>query len=143
MRIQRWTTRFTPFCSPIGRKITIPRLIATLTILLIVTTASIGTAKESQDYSKRIVGRWLGPRKFRIFHSDGTWGVQRNEDSPEGVHGRRWRISGKKLILTYPTDNGAGTPEHMTTAVYTIILFTPQKLVTEVDGYRETYDRAP
>jgi hypothetical protein len=136
-------THFAYFLRRIGKMTLIRHLIVTLTILLLATTASIGTPKESEDYSKRIVGRWLGSRKLRVFHVDGTWGVQRNEEAPEDVRGRRWRISDNKLVLTYPTDNGEGTAEHMTTGVYTIILLTPQKLITEVDGYREEYDWAP
>jgi hypothetical protein len=124
--------------------ITIRHLAAVVTVILFATTASIATPKQSEDYAKRIVGRWLGPRKFRIFHADGTWwGVQRNEDAPEDLRGRRWRISGKKLILTYSSDDGVGTPEHMVTGVYTIILLTPQKLITEIDGYKQEYDWAP
>jgi hypothetical protein len=113
--------------------------------LLVAVGTGIAAPKGSEDYSKRILGRWLGPKnKFRIFHADGTWGVQRHEDAPEGIAGRRWRIDGKKLFLTYPTDNGVGTPVHMVTSVYTIIFFTPQNFtIRDEDGRKEAYERAP
>ena len=107
-------------------------------LLLGCTSPTIDTASEgSNNYSKRILGRWLGPRKFAIFHANGTWGVQRNEDTPEDIDGRSWRIKGKQLFLTFRGDHGLQTTE------FTIISFTPQKFITEVDGYKRTYDRSP
>ena len=106
-------------------------------ILLLAVVATFAAPKEAPDYSKRIVSRWLGSRKFAIFHANGTWGIQRNEDSPEDIDGRRWRIQGNKLFMTFRGDHGFQTTE------FTIISFSPQKFITEVDGHKETYDRSP
>ena len=92
-------------------------------------------AGPSPDYSKLILGCWLGSRKFEVYHADGRWGVKRNEDAPEDSEGRRWRVDGNKLILTYPGDHGAET------ATYTIVSCTERKMVLENDGSREEYDR--
>ena len=105
--------------------------------LLVAGTKSFAAPKQSEDYSKRILGRWLGPRKFHIFHANGTWGVQRNEDAPEDIDGRRWRIQGNKLFLKFRGDAGLQTAE------FTIISFTSKRFITEADGHKETYDRAP
>lgn len=108
-------------------------------ILLVSLLALVACAapKESDDYSNRILGRWLGSRKFSVFHADGSWGVQRNEDSPEEINGRRWRIQGNKLLLTFKGDTGLETAE------FTIISMTAQRFVIEADDYKESYDRAP
>jgi len=98
---------------------------------------------KADNYAQRILGRWLGSRKFVIFHEDGQWGVQRNEEAKEEIMGRRWRIDGKKLFLTYPIDKGDGIPVHMMTSVYDIISFTQQKFITEIDGFKDEYERAP
>ena len=96
---------------------------------------AMSTVAAPPDYSKRILGCWLGPRKFNVYHADGTWGVKRNEDAPENVRGRRWRVDGNKLILTYPGDHG------LETATYTIVLCTPHKLILDANGYRQEYTR--
>ena len=98
--------------------------------------------KDRNNYAKRILGRWLGSRKFVIFHANGNYGVQRNENAPEDINGR-WRISGDELVFIFSTDNGVGTPSHITTASYTITSFTAKSFTTEVDGHKEVYDRAP
>ena len=97
----------------------------------------IAASKDSDNYSKRILGRWLGPRKFRIFHADGTWAIQRNEEAPQEINGRRWHIDGNKLTLTYPGDHG------IENGVWTIVSFTPKEFILEADGYKEKYERAP
>jgi hypothetical protein len=96
---------------------------------------AVSIAGPSHDYSKLIRGCWLGSRKFEVYHADGRWGVKRNEEAPEDNQGRRWRVEGDKLILTYPGDHG---PE---SAVYTIISCTERKLVLSIDGHTEEYDR--
>ena len=110
---------------------------ATLVLFLLVTGAAFAAPNDSGDYSKLILGRWLGPRKFSVFHADGHWGVLRNEESSEDIRGRRWHIKGNKLILTYPGDHG------MDTGTYTIVTLTAEKLVTDADGDREEYRRSP
>ena len=87
-------------------------------------------ADATHDYAKKIVGCWLGERKFDVYHADGTWGFKRNEDAPEDVGGR-WRVEGDKLIVTGQTDDGFAT------AAYTIISCTDHTLILEIDGYRE------
>ena len=104
-------------------------------LILALAVGSITASDVPRDYSKRILGCWLGPRKFDVYHADGTWGVKRNEDAPEDVRGRRWHIEGRKLTLIYPGDHG------LETAVYTIISCTPHKLILEADGYRREFTR--
>jgi hypothetical protein len=113
------------------RPLTLATLVATFVSSLV---APVFTAAPSHDYSKLIVGCWLGPRKFDVYHTDGTWGVKRNEDAPEDIRGRRWRVGGDKLFLTFPGDNG------MDTAAYTIVSCTEQKLILD-DGHRQEYTR--
>ena len=96
---------------------------------------AVSIAGASRDYSKLIRGCWLGSRKFEVYHADGRCGVKRNEDAPEDTKGRRWRIDGDKLILTYPGDHGSES------AVYTIISCTERKMVLSIDGRTEEYDR--
>jgi TIR domain len=97
----------------------------------------LGEAVQSEDYSRRILGRWLGSRKYITFHADGRWGVQRNEDAPIEINGRRWRIQRNKLLLTFRGDAGLQTAER------TITSFTTKRFITEADGHKETYDWAP
>ncbi|GEM_PF-6588694 len=107
-------------------------------MLFICTSPILNAApKDSGNYSKRILGRWLGPRKFHIFHSDGTWGVQRNEDAPEDIDGRCWHIKGNKLFLTFRGDHGFQTVD------FTIVSFTAKSFTVEEDGHKEVYERAP
>ena len=113
-----------------------------LLLCLVAASGSLGEPKHSDDYSKRILGRWLGPRKFVVFHANGNYGVQRNEEASEDIQGR-WRIQGRTLFLTYPSDNGVGTPVHMITSAYTIISFSPKSFTTEADGHKEVYERSP
>ena len=42
-------------------------------------------ADATHDYAKKIVGCWLGARKFDVYHANGTWGFKRNEDTPEAA----------------------------------------------------------
>lgn len=104
---------------------------------LVLVGACTAPPKLTDDYSKRILGRWLGPRKYYIFHANGTWGVQGNEDAPEDIDGRRWRIQGNKLFITFRGDNG------LLTVDYTIVSFTAKSFITEADGHKEVYERAP
>ena len=84
---------------------------------------------------QRVLGCWLGPRKFAVYHPDGTWGVKRHEDAPEDFRGRRWRIDGNTLFLTFPGDRG------MTTVHFTIVSLTDREMILEADGYQQTYVR--
>ena len=117
---------------------TLAFIILTSALLLGCTSPEVtATPKDSNNYSKHILGRWLGPRKFHIFHSDGTWGVQRNEDALEDIDGRRWSIKGNKLFLTFRGDHG------FETVALTIVSFTPKSFTTEADGHKELYERTP
>ena len=98
--------------------------------------APVLTALEPPDYSKSIVGCWLGPRKFAVYHADGTWGLKRNEDAPEDKKGRRYRVEGDKLILTYPGDGNK--TESVT---YKIISCSKHDLVLELEGQKEEFER--
>ena len=99
--------------------------------------SGLGEVVRSEDYAKRILGRWLGPRKYVTFYADGRWGVQRNENAPIEINGRRWRIEGNKLLLTWRGDTG------LITAESTITSFTTKQFITEADGHKTTYDWAP
>jgi hypothetical protein len=99
--------------------------------------SGLGEVVELKDYSKRILGRWLGPRKYVAFFADGRWAVQRNEDAPLEISGRRWRIEGNKLLLTFRGDTGLITDESSITS------FTTKQFITETDGRKTTYDWAP
>ena len=119
------------------------KLTSTILMGLFLSTSLSIAAPKSGEHPKWIIGRWLGPKKFRIFHANGSWGVERNEDAPEGISGRRWKIEGNKLILIYPTDNGIGTPVQMVSATYVITSHTHQRFTTESDGYKEEYNWSP
>lgn len=94
------------------------------------------------DYSKRIIGRWGHQNRIVTFHANGTWGVQRHEDAPEGIGGRRWRVEGKRLLLTFLSDNGLGTPVHLETQVSTITSFSDDGFTVKLpDGSKENYGR--
>jgi len=99
--------------------------------------SGLGEVVKLKDYSTRILGRWLGPRKYVTFFADGRWGVQRNEDAPIQINGRRWRIEGSKLLLTWRGDTGLMTAES------TITSFTTKQFITEDDGHKKTSDWAP
>ena len=98
-------------------------------------TATIpnASAKRSDELSKRIIGRWLGPRKFIIFHADGTWAVQRNEDAEQVIDGRRWHINGNELTLASPYGSDSET----------IVSFSRTKFITKDGDHTTRYDRAP
>ncbi|OYW75279.1 MAG: hypothetical protein B7Z37_14095 [Verrucomicrobia bacterium 12-59-8] len=97
--------------------------------------SSANEVVEFKDYPKRILGRWLGPRKYVIFFADGRWGVQRNEDDSIEIGERRWRIEGDKLFLTFPRGTGLSTSES------TITSFTAKQFVTE--DHSTKYEWAP
>jgi hypothetical protein len=99
--------------------------------------SGVGELVRSEDYAKRILGRWLGRRKYVAFYADGRWGVQRNEDAPIDIQGRRWQIEGNKLLLTFRGDTGLITTESVITS------FMSRQFITETNGYKETYDWAP
>jgi hypothetical protein len=83
------------------------------------------------------LGRWLGRRKYVAFFADGSWGVQRSEATPIEFNGRRWRIEGNRLFLSWRGEGGLQTTERIITS------FMTKRFVTEGDGYNETYDWAP
>src|ERR1039457_3126857 len=86
---------------------------------------ALGEFVDVKDYSKRILGRWLGRRKYITFYADGRWGVQRNEDAPITIQGRGWRVKGNKLSVTWQGDTG------VTTAESTIVSFRTKQFITE------------
>jgi hypothetical protein len=108
--------------------------------ILMVATGTLAPAGGAKADSKRILGKWSSSRSgaLSIFHADGSWGVQR--DRPETIQGRWW-IKGNKLFLTYPDDNGVGTPVHIRTGRYTITFASDDRFITETKGYKEIYDR--
>ena len=106
-----------------------------LGIVFALVTATAG--EPPRDYSKAILGCWLGFRKFEIYHANGTWGVKRNEGAPEEITGRRWHIKGNKLIITYPGDHG------LETGVFTIASLTEHKMVLRGSGYEELTRYSP
>jgi len=122
---QEWDSAYGP--SPIGAQLSSPPSVE----------PGLGEVVRSEDYAKRILGRWLGPRKYIAFYADGRWGVQRNEEAPIEIDGRRWRIEGDKLLLTFRGDTG------LVTAESTITSFTTKQFIIEVDGHKNTYDWAP
>src|SRR5438094_234654 len=93
----------------------------------------LATLADSNSYTRRVLGRWLGPRKYVWFHRDGSWGVQRNEDAPVDIDGRRWRIEDGKLKLEFPGG------EHSAT----IVEFSNDKFITKQDGITTVYERVP
>jgi len=107
----------------------------TFSLCLIFAVVSATAGDVPRDYSKAIVGCWLGLRKFEVYHGDGTWGVKRNEDAPEDIRGRRWHVKGNKLILIFPGDHG------METAELTIVSLSEHKLVLDAGGYKEELTR--
>ena len=102
---------------------------------------SVATSQDTRTYSKRILGMWSSSRSgaSSIFHSNGSWGVQR-DPGHESIQGRWW-IKGNKLFLTYPDDNGVGTPVHIRTAKYTISFSSDDRFTTEAGGYKAIYER--
>jgi hypothetical protein len=104
-------------------------------ILSLIAGPAVSAAGASTDYSKRILGCWLGSRKFEVYHADGTWGVKRNEDAPEDRQRRHWHINGNRLTITYLGDHG------LQTAVYTIVSCTDHKMVLSIGSYTEEYTR--
>ena len=106
--------------------------LTTFLLLLVLASAGLADPKAGNDYSKQILGRWLGSRKFEIYYPDGTWAVQRNEESKPDKEGRHWHIDGNKLTLTY---SGGTSTE-------TIVSLTPSKFVTKDEGYENARTRA-
>ncbi len=104
----------------------------TLLLLLMLASAGIADPKAGNDYSKQILGRWLGSKKFEIYYADGTWAVQRNEDSKPDKEGRHWHIDGDKLVLTFP----GGTSSE------TITSMSKSKFVTKDEGTEDVRTRA-
>ena len=101
-------------------------------LLLLGTFPITGLAEPiaADNYSKLILGRWLGSKKYEIYYADGTWAVQRNDiEKPEKAG--RWHIDGHKIIIT----SGAGS------GTETIVTLTKDKFVTEVDGFKEERTR--
>jgi hypothetical protein len=116
------------------------RTLAISSILFVVITG-VATSQTTRSYSKRILGMWSSSRSgaSSIFHADGSWGVQR-DPGHESIQGRWW-IKGNNLFLTYPEDNGIGTPVHIRTAKYRITFTNDDRFTMEAGGYQETYER--
>jgi hypothetical protein len=107
--------------------------------MFLIVGTGVATSQEARSDSKRILGEWSGNHSGadRIFHADGSWGVQRDHETIQG----RWWLKGKKLFLTYPEDNGVGTPVHIRTAEYKITFVSDNRFTTETGGHKEIYDR--
>ena len=105
---------------------------ATLLLLLMLLCTGLAGPGAGGDYSKQILGRWLGSKKFEIYYPDGTWAVQRNEASKPDKEGRRWHIEGNKLTLIYPGG----------TSTETIVSLNHSKFVTKDEGYEDARTRA-
>ena len=99
--------------------------------------SELGEIVPSEDYAKRILGRWLGPRKYVAFYADGRFGVQRNEDAPVEIAGRQWRIEGNKLIQTIRVDSDVVTHESIITS------FRTRQFIIEFHGQKRMHDWAP
>ena len=100
--------------------------------LLLSVPARASDALPVAGYRKALLGRWLGRTKFEIFYPDGTWAVQRHENVRPTVDGRRWRLRGRKLTLTFP---GGRT-------TLTIVFMDRAKFVTRDDGMEFIHERA-
>jgi hypothetical protein len=112
-----------------------------LALGLMLSDVTSGSAAPQPD-AKAIVGTWMFSGQYRpsriiVFHADGSWGVRKFDTAPEDIRGRRWRVEGKTLVLTYPHDHGFDT------AAYRFVSFTPRKFVTEIHGYESAYTRIP
>ena len=103
-------------------------------ISIVLAVVALKAGDVPRDYSKEIVGCWLGPRKFEVYHTDGTWGVKRNEDAPRTLRQAR-RVERDKLVLRYPSDRGFDT------ATFKIISCTEHELILDADGYTIKYTR--
>jgi hypothetical protein len=101
-----------------------------LCISMLFAFVSVTAGEPPRDYSKEILGCWLGSRKFEVYHADGTWGVKRHEDAPEVINSRRWHIKGKTLVITWVGDHRVETAE------LTIVSLTQHKMVLDADGYK-------
>jgi hypothetical protein len=112
-----------------------------ISCFFVVVSAIVATSQDAQGYSKRILGKWVDDRsgKVTIFHANGFWGMQ-PEDQAEEIHGH-WRIKGNKLFLTYADDSGVGTRVHIRTGRYTISFAGDDRFTTETQGYKDVYDR--
>jgi len=109
-------------------------------ILLFLVIANTALASDAIHKDKTIIGKWEvnNPRRVpRIvfFHPNHTWGVTNfDPDKPEEINGRRWRIEGDKLILSYPSRvNGRDSLE---THAYKIVSFYRDKFATDVFTYK-------
>ena len=108
-------------------------------ILLSLLIANIAFASDVIDKDKMIIGKWevSNPRRASrvvFFHPNHTWGVTNfDPDNPEEINGRRWRIEGDKLILTFPDrENGR---DRLETQVYDIVSFGSDKFATDAFSY--------
>jgi hypothetical protein len=103
-------------------------------LLLLVSCFAVAAFAAADDREKWIVGKWAAenpkrPLREVIFHADHTWGVLGYVPDREDIRGRRWRIAGNTLTLTYPGDHG------LETADYKIISFARDKFVTVAFTY--------
>jgi hypothetical protein len=106
---------------------------------LFLAATTFAAASPDIDKNQIILGKWKvenprRPARIVFFHADHTWGVTNfDPDKPEEINGRRWRIEGSKLILTYPTvENGR---HGFQTSAYTIVSFRRDRFATDVFTY--------
>ncbi len=104
-------------------------------ILLLACSISNAADHATEDYSRLIIGKWLGPRKFEVYYSNGTWGVQRNENAPIDIDGRTWKIKDSKLIISFPGVHG------IETGTQTIGVLNKTQFITKDDGHSFVRDR--
>ena|SRR5438067_5714949 len=108
-------------------------------ILLFLVIANTALASDAIDKDKTIIGKWKvnnprRPSRIVFFHPNHTWGVTNfDPDKPEEINGRRWRIEGDKLILTFQDrENGR---DRLETQVSRIVSFGRDRFATDVFTY--------
>ena len=107
---------------------------SSLLVLSVVSLFAAATLAESHDRENWIVGTWTveTPRRASrtvVFHVNHTWGVRGYVPLREEIRGRRWRLAGDQLILTYPSDHGSET------TAYKILSFAHDTFATDTFTY--------
>ncbi len=113
---------------------------ALIVALSLMGSVATSAASPPRPDAKAIVGTWMFDSRWRpsriiVFHADGRWGVKKFDEDTEDIRGRQWWVKGNALILKYPSDHGFDK------ASYRIVSFTPDKFVTEIQGYESSYTR--
>jgi hypothetical protein len=108
--------------------------VVTRYLLVLLPFIAAAALAASNDRERWILGTWTAETSRHasrtvIFHADHTWGVRGYVPFREEIHGRRWRVAGDQLILTYPGDDG------LETMAYKIVSFTHDKFATDAFTY--------